>query len=162
VFELGGTTLVFLPSLFDRERFYPTLDNRLLVDELSAEMAYVRRHWRQGGEPVLALLIGRAMLDAHGADVLVDFLRKLHEGGEGLAVRKLAEVLKKAERTAIDWIVEAPVASHVAAKGADVEAVLDWEEAATRPLTAGRAAALAGEADNNALLGQLKRSRNPY
>jgi phosphorylase kinase alpha/beta subunit len=162
VFELGATTTLFLPPFFNRERFYPTLDNRLLVDEIRAEMAYVRRHWRQGSEPVLALLIGQAMLDAHGADVLVDFLEKLHEEGEGLAVSTLADVLIKAERTAIDWIAEEPAANHMVARGADVDAVLDWEEAATRPLTAERAAGLARESDNTALLNQLTRSRNPY
>ena len=163
VFELGTTTLVFLPSLFNRERFYPTLDNRLLVDEVSAEIAYVRRHWRQDGQPVLALLIGQAMLDAQGADVVVEVLQKLvNDGGDGVAVRTLAQVLEKAERTAIDWIVDEPVANHVAAKGADVDAVLDWEEAATRPLTAERAAALAREAESDVLLAHLSRSRNPY
>ncbi|HTT13330.1 MAG TPA: glycoside hydrolase family 15 protein [Burkholderiaceae bacterium] len=163
VFELGGATLVFLPSLFNRERFYLTLDNRLLVDEVAAEIAHVRRHWREDREPLLALLIGEEMLDARGADVLVESLQKLvQEGVEGVAVSRLADVLDKAARTTIDWTVQAPAAHPVAAEGEAVDAVLDWEEAATRPLTAERADALAHAADNDALAAHLARSRNPY
>lgn len=163
VFELRGATHVFLPSFFNRPGFYLKLDNRLLVDEIVAEVAYVRRHWRHEGQPVLALLIGQAMLDAHGADVLAAFLQTLErEGAEGLAVRRMADALAKAEHSAIDWIVQESAENGVAARASDVDAVLDWEEAATRPLTAERAAALARESDSDALLALLTRSRNPY
>ena len=56
-FTLGAQKLVFLPSFLNRPSYYLTLDNRLLVDEIVAEVAYVRRHWRQRGQPLLALLI---------------------------------------------------------------------------------------------------------
>jgi len=163
VFELGGETLIFLPSFFNRPGFYLTLDNRLLVDEIVAEVAYVRRHWRLDGQPVLALLIGQAMLDAHGSDVLVGFLQKLvREGGDGLVPARLATVLGAAARSTIDWIPQEPPMTGAPASSAEVDAVLDWEEAATRPLTVERETALAREPDSSALLAHLERSRNPY
>jgi len=163
VFEIDGTTLVFLPAFFNRPRFYRTLDNRLLVDEIAAEGAYIRRHWRKRGQPVLALLIGQPMLDAQGADVLADFLRGLERGSvEGIAVRRLAAALAEAERQTIDWISHEPADRTAAIASSDVAAALEWEEAATRPLTAERAASLGREPDAQTLVGQLARSRNPY
>ena len=57
VYTLGDDVRVMLPALFDRPGFYLRLDNRLLVDEIGAEIAYLRRHWRAPGRPLLALWI---------------------------------------------------------------------------------------------------------
>jgi phosphorylase kinase alpha/beta subunit len=163
VFECDGTTQIFLPTFFNRPGFYLTLDNRLLVDEIAAEAAYVRRHWRRNGQPVLALLLGQAMLDAPGADVLIDFLRQLaRDGGAGLVVSTLADALGNAERSIIDWALVQAAEDKTVAASALTDATLVWEEAATRPLTADRAGALAREPANEALASQLTRSRNPY
>jgi len=103
------------------------------------------------------------MLDAPGADVLVAFLQALgQDGAQGLRVSKLAAALNAAECSALDWIEEIPAEDPAATTNAEIEAVLYWEEAATRPLTAERAALLARERDEGVLLGQLARSRNPY
>ncbi|MEN9485271.1 MAG: hypothetical protein RJB37_3151, partial [Pseudomonadota bacterium] len=73
-------TIVFLPAFYSRQGFYLTLDNRLLVDEIRAEIAALRRHWQvrdQQGQPLLLLLIGEAMLGANSAEVLLNFLKEL-------------------------------------------------------------------------------------
>ena len=163
LFTLGAERFVFLPSFFDRQGFYLTLDNRLLVDEINAEAAYISRHWRRADRPLLTLLITEPMLAANGAEVLIEFLKSLASGDdEGWCLGKLATLLDDAGSTAIDWLRSLPAEAAAPALSAEVNAVLTWEEAATRPLTAARAAALERNPQEVALLDQLARSRNPY
>jgi phosphorylase kinase alpha/beta subunit len=163
LFDAGGRPVLFLPSFLDRPGFYLTLDSRLLVDEIAAEMAFVRRHWRRPGPPVLALLIADPMLDAVGAEVLFAFLQSLQSGDHadgGLAI--LTELLPTLARQSLEGVDVLSPAMPPAPCPADIEAALAWDEAATRPLTPARAAALAREPDAQVLAARLLRSRNPY
>lgn len=163
VFTLGADTFVVLPAFFNRPGFYLTLDNRLLIDEIDAEAAYVRRHWRGTGQALLALWVDEPMMDALGADVLLAYLQTLAQGRhEGLRLCPLAQAVCDARRTEIDWLPRLPIETGQAASSLAFDAVLTWEEAATRPLTPARAAAIERNADDAALQGQLAKSRNPY
>ncbi|MEX8520530.1 MAG: glycoside hydrolase family 15 protein [Leptothrix sp. (in: b-proteobacteria)] len=173
VFTLGTEPrqqrLVFLPAFFSRQGFYLALDNRLLVDEIRAELAYLRRHWQvrdQHGQPLLALLISEPMLDAGSADVLLDFLRQLgHSTDTDVQVGPLAKLLPAARCTQMDWLSAPPWPATTplpASPGAEALLDLGWEEGATRPLTPTRAAALEHEEDAAVLLARLGRSHNPY
>jgi len=156
-------TLIVLPSLFDRRSFYLWRDNRLLVAEVQAELTYIRRHWRERGEPLLALWISEPMLQADGCDELIDFLSRLQRSTTpGVHSGPLAELLKRGERRHLDWIEALPEHSILSGTQApDETAALPWDEAATRPLTSARAAVLDQESDEG-LCRQLARSRNPY
>ena len=163
VFRLNGRSILFLPSFLNRPGFYLTLDNRLLVDEIAAEIAYVRRHWRRPGPPLLGLLVAQPMLDAAGADVLLGFLRSLGDATRAdVGVDALAALACDVQTEAIDWIDSLPAPTQPSADGPEIEAALTWEEASTRPLTAGRVSALEDEPDDAALGAILLRSRNPY
>ncbi|MBP8270571.1 MAG: hypothetical protein KAX42_01740, partial [Sphaerotilus sp.] len=178
VFTLAATTasggvseqtMVFLPAFYSRQGFYLTLDNRLLVAEIRAEIATLRRQWQvrdQQGQPLLLLLIGEAMLGANSAEVLLDFLQALgRDETAGVQVGPLQTLLPQARTTRMDWLDAAPWADT-----AELPASVDtrqppdlcWEEWATRPLTPARAAALEHETDAQRLLQRLDRSRNPY
>jgi phosphorylase kinase alpha/beta subunit len=163
LFTLGDESLLFLPHCLNRNEFYVTLDNRLLADTIKGEITYLRRHWYQAGRPLLALLITGPMLDAAGADVLLTYLKELQEGEvDGVLVDRLPALLHEAGRDRVDWLERFPIKVRGFEAGAEVEAVLTWEEGSTRPLTLARAAALEREPDNQALLRQLAKSRNPY
>lgn len=162
-------TIVFLPAFYSRQGFYLTLDNRLLVDEIRAEIATLRRHWQvrdQQGQPLLLLLIGEAMLGANSAEVLLNFLKELgRDDTAGVEVGPLASLLPRARTTPMDWLDAAPWAATAelpATADTRLPPDLRWEEGATRPLTPARAAALEHEDDPQVLLHRLDRSRNPY
>lgn len=172
--EADAPTTVFLPAVFNRQGFYLRLDNRLLLDEIRAEVAHLRCHWQQGDHPpLLALRISEDMLDDRGADGLLAYLRQLSAAsdtarGEGDApatvVRgPLQALLPHAAvcvlptlSTLADDVPPSPEQTAAAA------AVLHWEEAATRVLSPARAAALERNHDDLALLRVLEKSRNPY
>lgn len=169
LFVCGDEQLIFLPDFLDRRGFYLPLDNRLLVDEIRAELAYLRGHWRGAGEPLLALQITASMLDAGGSEVLLAFLAEL-AGGEpqnvsepqNVRVAPLAALLPVAQSTHIDWLDALPAADVPESEHAKSLILPNWEEAATRPLTVARASALERERDAGVLLAHLARSRNPY
>ncbi|MEY2894085.1 MAG: hypothetical protein RJA98_3993 [Pseudomonadota bacterium] len=175
--EADAPSTVFLPAVFNRQGFYLRLDNRLLMDEIRAEVAHLRSHWQPEpgqplSQPLLALRISEDMLDDRGADGLLAYLRQLSAStearGEGDApatvVRgPLQALLPHAAvcvlptlATLADEVAPSPEQTAAAA------AVLHWEEAATRVLSPARAAALERNHDDLALLRVLEKSRNPY
>lgn len=163
VFTLGDESVLFLPSFLNRHEFYLTLDNRLLAETIKGEITYLQRHWEQQCQPLLALLITEPILDAAGADVLSTYLKQLQGGAvESVSVNKLSSLLGEAGCDRIDWAERLPLQVRALAASPEVEAALIWEEAATRPLTSARAAALEREPDTQSLLRQLAKSRNPY
>jgi phosphorylase kinase alpha/beta subunit len=163
VYTVGAETVVFLPSIFGPQSGYLSLDNRLLVDAIAAELATLRRHWHGAGQPLLALWVGETVLDAGGAEVLLDFLRGLTaQASPDIQVGTIARLMPVLETTRIDWATQLPADPPPAPAAPNLDAALAWEEGATRALTADRASALARETDSNALLAALERSRNPY
>lgn len=163
LFMLGDESVLFLPPFFNWDEFYLTMDNRLLAESIKGEIAYLLRHWREPRRPLLALLVTGPMLEAGGAEILLSYLQELQAGtAAGVLVDKLQALLPEAHRDRIDWLERLPVPADTSVANAQIGAALTWEEAATRSLTAAKAAALEREPDNQVLCRQLARSRNPY
>ncbi|MDE2452224.1 MAG: hypothetical protein KGL43_01405 [Burkholderiales bacterium] len=162
-YTLGAARKVFLPAWLVGTGFYLELDNRLLVDEIAGELAHLQRHWRAPGQPLLALLLAEPMLDAPGSEQLIAYLLALCRGEVAAArVERLEAAWAQCEPLAMDWLERLPDDSGPAEVEAGAESALSWEEAATRPLTPQRLAALARVAEPQALARQLVASRNPY
>ncbi|WP_127996337.1 glycoside hydrolase family 15 protein [Piscinibacter defluvii] len=164
LFEHAGGQALCLPPLCQRGGFYLALDNRLLVEQIGSELAYLHRHWRGDGQPLLLLPIGAELLDAPGADALLGFLRELAARGEGpgggVDLAPPAPQLARAVRCRLPGLRLAATGSASADTGAGTSP--DWDEAATRPLSAPRAAAIAAETGADLLWRTFARSRNPY
>ncbi|HYE51479.1 MAG TPA: glycoside hydrolase family 15 protein [Azospirillaceae bacterium] len=79
-FRLSGQPTVFVPAFFDPDDFYFSFDNRLLVERLTAEIAYINRSWHYQENPLLVLLVTRGMAAAPGFDALARTLRDLVRG----------------------------------------------------------------------------------
>ncbi|MFM2057055.1 MAG: hypothetical protein RLY71_1440 [Pseudomonadota bacterium] len=163
VCQIGAQRVVFLPAAFNRRSFYLTRDTRLLLEQLRAELADLRQHWHQPGAPLLVVPISAPMLRAHGREELLAFVRSLTDGHDsGLQLVRLADGVARATARPIDWLDELPATPPV--PDADLAGLpaLPWDEAATRPLHASRAAALEHEHDSARLQARLQSSRNPY
>lgn len=74
LYELNGDTALFLPQIQNRHDFYFELDNRILVEEIKTEIAYIVRHWDEKGHPIQALLVTPDMLKGSGVKELIDFI----------------------------------------------------------------------------------------
>ncbi|WP_077033012.1 glycoside hydrolase family 15 protein [Pelomonas sp. KK5] len=159
----AGPSLVLSP-LFWRRNAYFALDNRLLADEVASEIATLRRQWQGVGQPVFALLLTARMLDAPGSDALLARLAKL-AADPGVQAGPLQQLMPQISASRLDGHDDWPPLPCNDPTPA-IEHPPEWEEAATRPLWAERAAALAStlhaNPDTEAIRRQAERSRNPY
>ncbi|MDP4301026.1 glycoside hydrolase family 15 protein [Leptothrix discophora] len=147
------------------------VDARVAADD--ATPLRVLRRERRPTRPLMVVLITQPMLDTRGADSLLAWLRNLQgppadsEAGRAAAgalkVGPLAELLPRTAVCTADHLPALPAQPRSAPDtGAVAAAVLHWEEAATRPLSPARAAALEREHDPSFHQRLLARSRNPY
>lgn len=163
LWRLDGQDLLFLPHFAHDLESYLHLDNRLLIARVRTEISYLQRRWHRSGTPLLVLRVTDAMLGSPGADALLEELRLIQAGAcEGAAGGPLQATLAEADREQIDWLAALPARPTALVSAPSPCAHLPWEEAASRPLSAARTAALALEADTGRLREVLAGSRNPY
>ncbi len=160
IYVQGSIRTLCLPAFLRQRGFYLSLDNCLLAEEISTEIAALRRHWRREARPLLAILLTGSMLDAHGADGLLAALRALATT-EGVRMAALEALLPSAAQRQLPPDLAWPSSAPAAAPGT-AATLLPWDEAATRALTVTRMALIAAEHDIASLQMQLQRSRNPY
>ena len=68
--QINGQPVLFVPQYQYQENFYLGLDSALFRDRLESDIAYLKRHWRDAGQPLIALYINAALLNAEGSDEL--------------------------------------------------------------------------------------------
>ncbi len=163
LFTRGEDISLCLPAQGPHQGFYLALDNRLAIKKVAIEIEHLRRHWRRSGQPLLPLLVTQSMLNAPGANTYMAYLKSLSEGGvaqvrTGALDRLMPQAAQRRILGAPPW----PLHSAPSHPNAWADATLNWEEAATRSLTAERLSALSSVHDDTQLKQQLERSRNPY
>lgn len=141
VFQVQGRSMVFLPSFLDPQKFYLMLDRDFLVAQIRGELAYIRRHWRQGGRPTMTLLLTRALLET-GRDSLLDLIAEMATGVCGEAhvrLGRLGELRQTSGAERIDNLHEFqfslapirnvfPAAYKLAADPVQAMPLSQWEE----------------------------------
>ncbi len=88
MYVLSGERLVFLPQCLNQKGFYLAMDNRLLIQRLRLEFAYIYKHWDKAGQPLVVMTIKQNMLGGHNQQILIDFIKTLASGStEGISVQ---------------------------------------------------------------------------
>ncbi|NOT83728.1 MAG: glycosyl hydrolase family 15 [Methylococcaceae bacterium] len=104
VYILAGERLLFLPQCLNQKGFYLAMDNRLLIERLRLELAYINKHWDQPGNPLVVISIKQNMLgDLHG-DILLEFIKELQQGATQGIIVQLGSVLAFAETSSHEKI----------------------------------------------------------
>jgi phosphorylase kinase alpha/beta subunit len=80
LYVLSGERLLFLPQFLDQKGFYLAMDNRLLIQRLRVELAYIYRHWDCAGHPLMVVSIKQNMLETHNRAELIAFIKALQSG----------------------------------------------------------------------------------
>jgi len=136
IFRIRGELMLFLPAFMDREKFYLTLDERVLVAAIAGDLAYLRRHWREPGRPTLTILITRPMWET-GKEALLELVGDFKEGKCGeISVRlgTLAQLAGAASRERIDFLHDFRFVDPPLALAPDRTWHLPTETAASFPL----------------------------
>ena len=55
LYRIHETVVAFTPQFLDHEAFYLCLDNRLLVDLVRTDLAYLKANWKLMGRPTIVL-----------------------------------------------------------------------------------------------------------
>ncbi|MGZ8136648.1 MAG: glycoside hydrolase family 15 protein [Methylococcaceae bacterium] len=80
MYILSGERLVFLPQCLNQKGFYLAMDNRLLIQRLRLEFAYIYKHWDKPANPLVVMTIKHNMLDNHNREILIEFIKELQSG----------------------------------------------------------------------------------
>ncbi|MGR9052722.1 MAG: glycoside hydrolase family 15 protein [Gammaproteobacteria bacterium] len=88
IYVLAGELLLFLPQCLSQKGFYLAMDNRLVIQRLRLELAYVHKHWDRPGHPLVVMTLKHNMLEGQNRDILIDFIKELQQGKtQGVPVR---------------------------------------------------------------------------
>ncbi|TAN71500.1 MAG: glycosyl hydrolase family 15 [Methylobacter sp.] len=80
MYILAGERLLFLPQCLNQKGFYLAMDNRMLIQRLRLELAYICKHWDRPGNPLVVMTIKQNMLGSHNREILIEFIRELQQG----------------------------------------------------------------------------------
>ncbi len=162
VFKFQGDTLIFLPTFLERDRFYITLDYHFLISNFRSELAYIQRHWRQLGRPLVTLMITHDMLDK-GMDALLEMVQEFQDGWCGeipVKLGPLKQLMLTASRDRLDFLPDFDRAAYTEA--AFYQPYLQFDVAQTLPLSSIQEFKLEQETDLASLCTRLQASRNLY
>ncbi|KAM6894392.1 phosphorylase b kinase regulatory subunit alpha, skeletal muscle isoform 1-T1 [Lycodopsis pacificus] len=98
-YTIRNTIFSFTPQFIDHQQFYLALDNKMIVEMLRTEIAYLASRWRMTGRPTVTFPISQTMLTEDHTDLdpaVLATLRKLQDGyygGARIQTGKLSEFL---------------------------------------------------------------------
>ncbi|XP_008292483.1 phosphorylase b kinase regulatory subunit alpha, skeletal muscle isoform isoform X1 [Stegastes partitus] len=96
---IRNTIFTFTPQFIDHQQFYMALDNKMIVEMLRTEIAYLASRWRMTGRPTVTFPISQTMLTEDHTDLdpaVLATLKKLQDGyygGSRIQTGKLSEFL---------------------------------------------------------------------
>ncbi|KAM9836701.1 phosphorylase b kinase regulatory subunit alpha, skeletal muscle isoform [Aulostomus maculatus] len=94
---IRNTIFSFTPQFIDHTQFYLALDNKMIVEMLRTEIAYLASRWRMTGRPTVTFPISQTMLTEDHSDLdpaVLATLKKLQDGyygGARIQTGKLSE-----------------------------------------------------------------------
>ncbi|XP_026570079.1 phosphorylase b kinase regulatory subunit alpha, liver isoform isoform X3 [Pseudonaja textilis] len=95
LYIIRNQIFTFTPQFTDQHHFYLALDNRMIVEMLRTELAYLTSRWRMTGRPTLTFPVTNTMLVDDGTDIdsaILATIRKLGDGYFGGARVKLGKL----------------------------------------------------------------------
>ncbi|XP_071315556.1 phosphorylase b kinase regulatory subunit alpha, skeletal muscle isoform isoform X10 [Trachinotus anak] len=96
---IRNTIFSFTPQFIDHQQFYMALDNKMIVEMLRTEIAYLSSRWRMTGRPTVTFPISQTMLSEDRTNLdsaVLATLKKLQDGyygGARIQTGKLSEFL---------------------------------------------------------------------
>jgi phosphorylase kinase alpha/beta subunit len=164
LYRFQGQTKAFLPAFLDQTQFYLTLDYHFLVDQIKAELTYIRRHWSHLGRPTVTLLLTKTML-LGGRKPLLHLFQELSSGecnGVKVKLGPLQQLMLMAGVERMDALREFEFAPSDRMDPHQVSIHLPLDPANCKPLTYALEMSLERETDVQRLLARLKQSSNLY
>ena len=96
-----------MPQCLNQKGFYLALDNRLLIQRLHLELAYVHQHWDRTDQPLIVMMLKHNHLAKQHRAELLEFIASLQQGYlDGIPVQlgNLTELCSRACHEKIDYL----------------------------------------------------------
>uniref|UniRef100_A0A672IJJ5 Phosphorylase b kinase regulatory subunit n=1 Tax=Salarias fasciatus TaxID=181472 RepID=A0A672IJJ5_SALFA len=91
---IRNTIFSFTPQFIDHQQFYLALDNKMIVEMLRTEIAYLASRWRMTGRPTVTFPISQTMLSEYGFTHTASSSSSAFTGiGDVIQTGKLSEFL---------------------------------------------------------------------
>ncbi|KAK7910474.1 hypothetical protein WMY93_015158 [Mugilogobius chulae] len=96
---IRNTMFSFTPQFIDHQQFYIALDNKMIVEMLRTEIAYLASRWRMIGRPTVTFPISQTMLTEDHTNLdpaVLATLKKLQDGyygGARIQTGRLSELM---------------------------------------------------------------------
>uniref|UniRef100_A0A4W6FNH3 Phosphorylase b kinase regulatory subunit n=1 Tax=Lates calcarifer TaxID=8187 RepID=A0A4W6FNH3_LATCA len=135
---IRNTMFAFTPQFIDHQQFYMALDNKMIVEMLRTEIAYLSSRWRMTGRPTVTFPISQTMLTEDRTNLdpaVLATLKKLQDGyygGARIQTGKLSEFLTTscfAHLSFLDGKGPGSMGRHEEAYDDDDESTCDWMHA---------------------------------
>ncbi|XP_029696813.1 phosphorylase b kinase regulatory subunit alpha, skeletal muscle isoform isoform X3 [Takifugu rubripes] len=115
---IRNTMFTFTPQFIDHQQFYMALDNKMIVEMLRTEIAYLASRWRMTGRPTVTFPVSQTMLTEDHADLdpaVLATLKKLQDGyygGARIQTGKLSEFVTTSCLAHLSFLDEADDLAH--------------------------------------------------
>ncbi|MCM8533497.1 MAG: glycoside hydrolase family 15 protein [Lentisphaeraceae bacterium] len=163
LYELNGDTALFLPQVQNRQDFYFELDNRILIEEMRTEFAYITRHWDDEGQPIQAFLVTPDMLAESGTEKLISFIREIKNGEiEQCTLASFEDAILKAGKETIVNVPKLPEYCPVIGSQILRNYVLSYDSEETQQVSISAINRLDEQPSRDQLIHELSESKNLY
>lgn len=75
---IRNTMFAFTPQFIDHQQFYMALDNKMIVEMLRTEIAYLASRWRMTGRPTVTFPISQTMLSTYVRTYMPRICKRIH------------------------------------------------------------------------------------
>ncbi len=165
IYVLAGELLLFLPQCLNQKGFYLAMDNRLVIQRLRLELAYVYRHWDRPGNPLIVMTIKQNMLQGQKRETLIEFIQELQQGNiQGVPVQlgRLVDFAATSSHEKIDYLHDFQFSkANWEENKRPFFRILPTDSAPATPLETSLLTALE-VSDDQTLIEQLKNNANLY
>lgn len=170
VFRIRGELMVFLPSFLDQQQFYLTLDYHFLVAQVRGELAYIQRHWRQMGRPIVTLLLTHDMFERGRTgeidqSPLLQLIQEMRDGNcNGVVVKlgRLNQFMLTSGMERINFIHDFEFSQSPVQEAVPAPYYLPFYPDRNWPLSTTQEFTLECQTDTSLLINSLKESTNLY
>ena len=148
LYRVRNELVVFLPQFQNQTAFYINLDNHLLVEQLTAELHYLTRHWDQSGKPLIVLSVNSLMLGAEDHQALLNLLEQAKNAevdGVQVILGSLNELIHGTGREtiremhdfsfhAMENLSKTAIEDYLPFSKSELKPVNQWSESLLRPI----------------------------
>eukprot|EP01135_Chromosphaera_perkinsii_P002951 Nk52_evm62s230 gene=Nk52_evmTU62s230 len=88
IYRIAGQTFAFTPLILNKDDFYMSLDQTLLIDKIKNEIKFICNNWFMVGRPTMCLMLTENMMRGKHFSKMLELMAEFKRGScEGVQIR---------------------------------------------------------------------------